>query len=72
MLGIGVIFLGEVIIRGARDLKISGMAVMFGIVFLAGGIWGVAASPFALTPALFMLFGVAMAWRAITNEWRRQ
>lgn len=71
MVGIGVIFLAESIFRGARNLKISGVSVMFGIIFLAGGIWGLASSPFALLPAMFVLFGVAMVWRAVAGGFRR-
>ena len=58
-------------IQGARDLKVSGMAVLFGILFLVGGIWGVASAPFALLPVLFLLFGCAMVWRAISGLWRK-
>lgn len=71
MIGVGVIFLGEAIIQGARNLRVSGMAVLFGLLFLTGGIWGVASAPFALLPVLFVLFGVAMVARATTNLFRR-
>lgn len=72
MVGVGAIFLGEAIFQGWRDLKISGMAMLFGMLFLAGGLWGVASAPFALLPVLFVLFGVALVWRAVTTYWRRR
>ena len=72
MVGIGGIFLGEAAIRGFYELKISGVAVMFGILFLAGGVWGLATTPFALMPALFVLFGIAMVWRAFMSWVRRR
>jgi len=72
MIGIGAIFLGEAMIRGVYDLKVSGVAVMFGILFLGGGIWGLAAAPFALLPTLFVLFGLAMVWRAVMSSLRRR
>jgi hypothetical protein len=71
MTGIGAIFLVEAIVRWAKDLRVSGMAVLFGLLFLTGGIWGVASTPFALLPVLFVLFGVAMVLRAITSIFRR-
>lgn len=71
MVGVGLIFLGEAVIEGARDLKISGVSVMFGMLFLAGGVWGLSTSPFALLPALFVLFGIAMVWRAAAGILRR-
>lgn len=71
MIGIGVIFLGESALRGAKDLKISGGAVLFGTLFLVGGIWGVTSQPFALLPTLFVLFGIAMVWRAAASFLRR-
>jgi hypothetical protein len=69
--GAGAIFLVEAIIRWAKDLRVSGMAVLFGLMFLTGGIWGVASTPFALLPVLFLLFGVAMVLRAIASIFRR-
>ncbi|MSP28923.1 MAG: hypothetical protein EXR09_00305 [Acetobacteraceae bacterium] len=72
MVGLGAIFLGEAIFQGMHDLKISGMAMLFGLLFLAGGLWGVASAPFALLPALFVLFGVALVWRAVMTHWRRR
>jgi len=72
MVGIGAIFLGEAAIRGFYELKISGVAVMFGILFLTGGVWGLATTPFALMPALFVLFGIAMVWRAFMSWIRRR
>lgn len=71
MIGVGAIFLGEAIFEGARDLKISGVSVMFGMLFMAGGVWGLSTSPFALLPVLFVLFGVAMVWRAAAGLMRR-
>lgn len=71
MIGVGVIFLGEAVIEGAKDLKISGVSVMFGMLFLAGGVWGLSTSPIALLPVLFVLFGVAMVWRAAASLLRR-
>jgi hypothetical protein len=71
MVGIGVIFLGEAVVRGFYELKISGVAVTFGILFLAGGIWGLATTRFAILPALFVLFGIAMVWRAIMSWVKR-
>ncbi len=71
MVGVGVIFLGEAAIRGARDLKISGMSVLFGTLFLVGGIWGLTSQPWALLPTLFVLFGIAMVWRAAASFMRR-
>jgi hypothetical protein len=71
MIGVGVIFLSEAIIQGVRNLRISPLAVLFGLLFLTGGIWGVASQPFALLPVLFVLFGVAMVVRATTNLFRR-
>ncbi len=70
--GVGAIFLGEAIIQALQDLKISGMAVLFGILFLVGGLWGVASAPFALLPVLFVLFGVAMVFRTIASGFRRR
>lgn len=72
MVGIGVVFLVEALIRGALSLKVSGMAIFFGIVFLGGGFWHMAQAPWMLIPAMFMLFGVAMVVRAITSLFRQR
>lgn len=72
LVGIGVIFLGESAFRSQRELKVSGMAVCFGILFLGGGLWGTAQAPQRLVPALFVIFGVAMVVRAISSALRHR
>ena len=72
MLGIGAIFLGEAAIRSARDLPVSGVSVAFGILFLGGGLWQLYRPPWPLVPVLFVLFGLAMIWRAATGSFRHR
>ena len=71
MVGVGVIFLGEAIIQFHRNLSVSPMAVLFGLLFFTGGLWGISTAPFALLPVLFVLFGIAMVIRAITSFFRK-
>jgi len=72
MVGIGAILLGESALRMAINLKPSFMAVLFGVLFLGGGVWHMAQAPWALVPALFVLFGVAMVLRAIASLFRQR
>lgn len=72
LVGIGVIFLTEAAFRSLRQLKVSGMAVFFGMLFLGGGLWGMAQAPQLLVPGLFVIFGVAMVVRAIASAVRQR
>ena len=72
MVGIGVVFLVEALVRGALSLKVSGMAIFFGIVFLGGGFWHMAQAPWMLIPVLFVVFDVAMVVRAIASVLRNR
>lgn len=67
LFGLGVLILGAQTSRWLMGLKVDGFGVACGVIFLAGGVWELAALPWSLAPVLLILLGGYLLRKAI---WR--
>ncbi len=64
-LGVGLLILATQLVRWQMDMEIEGFWVACGVVFLAGGLWGLLNLPWPLAPILLILLGVTLLGRAV-------
>ncbi|MGZ5102438.1 MAG: hypothetical protein ACXWBU_16890 [Usitatibacter sp.] len=67
LVGVGVLILGAQAARWQMGLDIDAFGVACGAIFLAGGVWELAALPWSLAPVLLILLGGYLLRKAI---WR--
>ena len=67
LVGLGVVILGAQTARWQMGLKADTFGVVCGVIFLAGGVWELAALPWSLAPVLLIVLGGYLLRKAI---WR--
>lgn len=68
LLGVGVVILGEAVIRRCLVLNIEGFWVVCGLIFLVGGLWELFMVPWPVVPILLILCGLAVLWGAVSGR----
>lgn len=70
LLGVGVITLAEQALRRYFGIAVEGFWAVVGILFLAGGVWELAAVPFSMAPFLLIVAGIAVLASAFSRKSR--
>ncbi len=68
LLGVGIIILGETVVRWVWHLGIGPFWIFCCLAFLVGGLWELFAVPWPLVPILLILCGVAVLWGIVSGK----
>ena len=68
LLGVAAIIFGETAVRRRMQLSVERFWIVFGLLFLAGGLWELFQVPWPLVPILIIGCGLAVLWGAVSGR----